>query len=61
MIDRKRLETNPAETPPGERGYVDLPVRGTSQGPRSLGASEAASENVVQAEGDSALFGGPYA
>ena len=40
MIDPKRPETNPAETPPGERGYEDLPVRGTSQGPRSLGASE---------------------
>ncbi|MCJ2056817.1 hypothetical protein MKL09_09650 [Methylobacterium sp. J-048] len=40
MIDPKRPETNPAQTPPGERGYEDLPVRGTSQGPRSLGASE---------------------
>lgn len=40
MIDPKRSETDPADTPPGERGYEDAPVRGTSQGPRSLGASE---------------------
>ncbi|WP_144426438.1 hypothetical protein [Methylobacterium sp. ARG-1] len=40
MIDPKRPETDPAETPPGERGYEDAQVRGTSQGPRSLGASE---------------------
>jgi hypothetical protein len=40
MIDPKRPETDPAETPPGERGYEDAPVCGTSQGPRSLGASE---------------------
>lgn len=40
MIEPKRPETDPAETPPGERAYADLPVRGTSQGPRSLGASE---------------------
>jgi hypothetical protein len=40
MIDPKRSETDPADTPPGERGYEDAPVRGTSQGARSLGASE---------------------
>ncbi|MHC2104137.1 hypothetical protein FV242_12230 [Methylobacterium sp. WL64] len=40
MIDPKRPETDPAQAEPGERGYENLPVRGTSQGPRSLGASE---------------------
>ncbi|WP_267359105.1 MULTISPECIES: hypothetical protein [unclassified Methylobacterium] len=40
MIDPKRPETDPAETPPGERAYEDLPVKDTVEGPRSPGATE---------------------
>ncbi|RYY17703.1 MAG: hypothetical protein EON55_01480 [Alphaproteobacteria bacterium] len=40
MIDPKRPETDPAETPPGARSYEDLPVSGRSQGSVSRGATE---------------------
>jgi hypothetical protein len=40
MTDPKRTETDPAETPPGERSYGDLPSSGRSQGSLSTGATE---------------------
>lgn len=40
MIDSKRPETDPAETPPGERSYEDFPATGRPQGSLSPGATE---------------------